>query len=104
MWKEKGRAAIYEMAGVYLLFNAVNIYKNRAESTGGEYILICIFIAFFIIVGLGMIGLGLYILRRKPKDAAQETVTENTCEEIFNDNSEKEANEEIEELPKETKE
>lgn len=65
MWKERARAAVYEMAGIYLLVKAVNLFMNRMESTGIEYYLVWIFVVIFIIIGIVMIALGMLIMRRR---------------------------------------
>ena len=47
--KSKGRSAIYGMAGFYLLYTAYQIFQNRAESSGVEYVLILIGAAAFVL-------------------------------------------------------
>lgn len=72
MWKEKGRAAIYEMAGIYLLVKAYDLFLNRAESHGNEYLAVFIFIFIFTVVGIGLIVFGTYIMIKKKKTVEQD--------------------------------
>ena len=70
--KSKGRSAIYGMAGFYLLYTAYQIFQNRAESSGVEYVLILIGAAGFVLIGAGMIGFGFYTIyqiRKKEQEA-----------------------------------
>lgn len=86
MWKEKGRAVIYEMAGIYLLVKAVNLFQNRAQSSGGEYGLILVFIALFIIAGIALIGAGMYIVKKHSGTGKASAIEEDTEKEKGNRN------------------
>lgn len=58
--RNKGRSAIYAMAGFYLIYMAYQIFKNRADSAGGEYVAVMIAAVAFALVGGAMILFGLY--------------------------------------------
>lgn len=62
--KERGRAAIYSMAGIYLLYLAWQMFVGRAESTGGEYTLVWIGIGAFLVLGAGLIIFGFRIMKK----------------------------------------
>lgn len=61
--REKGRAAIYSMAGIYLLYLAYCMFRDRADSAGGEYTLIMAAMAAFVVIGIGLIGFSLKMLK-----------------------------------------
>ena len=82
--KNRGRSAIYMMAGVYLVYMAYQIFKNRADSAGGEYIAVMLGAAAFLIIGAGMIGLGFYMFYKIGKELheglEQQSLTEGVPE------------------------
>lgn len=80
MWREKARAAIYEIAGVFLLMEAWNLFRNRAQSIGGEYMLVLFFCLVFLVCGAGLIGFGLYIIYGKFKASATKETESNRSE------------------------
>lgn len=57
--RNRGRMAIYSMAGIYLLFMAYNLVKELPYTSGNQRILSIVFILFFGIVGGGMVVLSL---------------------------------------------
>lgn len=57
--REKGRLAIYAMAGVYLLFMAYQIFKSLPSSTDNSFIILVIAMVAFVIIGAGLIIFGL---------------------------------------------
>lgn len=59
--RNRGRMAIYAMAGVYLLFMAYNIFKSLPTSSGNEKIIMIVALIFFVIVGGGMVIMGIYM-------------------------------------------
>lgn len=78
--KDKRRIAIYSMAGVYLIFLAVSMFKNRLNSAGNEYTFLMIFIIAFGVIGVGAIGYGFYSTIKQAKEMKSSPVVE-TCEE-----------------------
>lgn len=56
--RNKGRMAIYSMAGVYLLFMAYNLVKELPYSSGNQKTLSIVFIIFFGVVGAAMVIMG----------------------------------------------
>lgn len=78
--KDKRRIAIFSMAGVYLIFLAVSMFKNRLNSAGNEYTFLMIFIIAFGAIGVGAIGYGFYSIVKQSKEMKSSPVVE-TCEE-----------------------
>lgn len=66
--KNKGRSAIYMMAGVYLVYIAYQVFKNRADSAGGEYVAVMLGAVAFFVIGAGMIGFGFYMFYKTGKE------------------------------------
>ena len=62
--RNRGRSAIYLMAGFYLVYMAYQVFKNRADSSGGELIAVMAGAAAFLLIGGGMFGLAFYILNK----------------------------------------
>lgn len=65
--KEKARAAIYSMTGVYLLYTAYQIFTSRMDSVGNEYVLMLIFSVLFLIFGIGLIVFSIYMMKKNEK-------------------------------------
>ncbi len=59
MNREKARIAVYALAGLYLLYLAWQMYGGLAEA-GSDKPLMIGFMIFFVIVGAGLVGWGLY--------------------------------------------
>lgn len=57
--RNRGRMAIYAMAGVYLLFMAYNLFKELPYTSGNQTIFNIVFIIFFGVVGSAMVIMGL---------------------------------------------
>ncbi len=66
--RARGRSAIYPMAGVYFIYTAYQLFKDRATNTGGEYVLFLLIAAAFFLVGIGFIGFGLYTMNKIRKE------------------------------------
>lgn len=62
---EKARAAVYAMAGGYLLYMAYQVFGSRMDHGGNEYTLMLIFSILFLIFGIGLIGFSIYMLKKK---------------------------------------
>lgn len=60
--REKGRAAIYEMGGIYLLITDYTLWSRLSESTGFEHMLMTVFAIIFAIAGAGLIGFGTFMM------------------------------------------
>lgn len=70
--REKGRLAIYAMAGVYLLFMAYKIFKSLPSSTDGSFMILIIAMVAFVIIGAGLIIFGLGRSYRISKEELEE--------------------------------
>lgn len=57
--RNKGRMAIYTMAGFYLVYMAYTMFGSLGNSTGNEKILMVVFTIFFAVVGVAMIVFGI---------------------------------------------
>ena len=65
MNKDKARSGVYAMAGAYLLYMAYQIFTSRTDSAGVEYTIMIIFSILFLLLGLGLIGFSLYMMKKK---------------------------------------
>lgn len=74
--KEKTRAAIYGLGGVYLIYLAYNIIKNISENTGGAYYFAAFCAVLFVAAGIGMIGFFAWSMYRKDQKAEKEHTEE----------------------------
>lgn len=62
---DKARAAVYAMAGVYMLYMAYQIFSVRMDNGGSDFTLMLVFSVIFLIVGLGFIGFAIYMIKKK---------------------------------------
>lgn len=53
--REKGRLAIYGLAGLYILYMAYSIFKGISDSTGLEQIALLVAMVAFVIIGIGLV-------------------------------------------------
>ena len=53
--REKGRLAIYGMAGLYILYMAYSIFKGLSDSAGSEQLVLFVAMIAFAIIGVGLI-------------------------------------------------
>lgn len=60
--KEKGRAGIYTIAGIYLLITDYSLWSRLFGTIGLEYLLMMVFAIIFAVAGAGLIGFGVYIM------------------------------------------
>lgn len=92
--RDRGRMAIYAMAGLYLLYMAYSIFNGLSSSSGNERILMIVFIIFFTIVGGGMVIMGVYMgyrLSKQTPDATKEIEEETEEEKEASTEEEKES-------------
>lgn len=80
--KNRGRGALYAMAGFYLVYMAYQVFKNRADSSGGEYIAVMIGAAAFLIIGVGLMGFGLYMFYKIGKEQHEAARKTHSAEEL----------------------
>ena len=80
--REKGRAAVYTMAGVYLLVMAYNLWDKLPQSGASESLMMAVFAIVFVVAGLGMAGFGLFLMhafykraKKKAEPASAESLT-----------------------------
>lgn len=76
---DKGRAAVYVMAGGYLLYLAYNLFKMLPDYEGANATIMLIFAIFFLIIGVAILGLALYV-SIKGSSRSKETNKENIVE------------------------
>lgn len=67
--KEKGRAGIYTLAGIYLIITDYTLWSKLSESTGLEYLLMTVFAIIFAIAGVGLIGFGAFMMHSLSKQS-----------------------------------
>lgn len=81
MNREKARIAVYALAGLYLLYLAWQMYGGLAEA-GSDKPLMIGFMIFFVIVGAGLVGWGLYSSwKALDKQGTDETADKENTEE-----------------------
>lgn len=89
--RNRGRMAIYSMAGIYLLYMAYKLMDSISTSSGNQKILVIVFMIFFGVVGAAMVIMGVvkgYQLSNPSAGAAsQETETEETPSEMLEDHT-----------------
>lgn len=69
-WKDKGRMAIYSLAGVYLLYLAYEMFRAISSSAGSEKVIMIVFSVLFAVIGAGAIlwsGWNAYKMFKKGK-------------------------------------
>ncbi len=66
--RSRGRSAIYTMAGMYFIYTAYQLFKERATNTGFDYILFLVIAAAFLLLGIGFIWFGLYKMNKIRKE------------------------------------
>lgn len=64
---EKARAGVYVLAAVYLFYMAYQMFSVRMDNGGSEYTLMMIFSAVFVICGLGLIAIAIYMMKKNEK-------------------------------------
>ncbi len=62
---DKARAAVYALAGIYLLYMAYQIFNSRMDQGGSQYTLMLIFSVIFLVLGIGLIVFSTYIMKKK---------------------------------------
>ena len=62
---DKARAAVYAMAGVYMLYMAYQVFGARMDNGGSDLTLMLTFSVIFVIFGLGLIGFAIYMMKKK---------------------------------------
>lgn len=65
MNNDKARAAVYALAGAYLLYMAYQIFNSRMDQGGSQYTLMLVFSIIFLILGIGLIVFGVFIMKKK---------------------------------------
>lgn len=80
--RNRGRMAIYAMAGVYLLFMAYNMFKSIPTSSGNEKILLVVFMVLFTIIGGAMVIMGLYMGYKMTKDGPAPAADGEECDSL----------------------
>lgn len=66
--RARGRSGIYAMAGIYFLYTAYQLFKDRIFNTGSDYVLFLVIAAAFFLLGIGFIGFGLYNMNKIRKE------------------------------------
>lgn len=69
--RTRGRSAIYSMAGIYFMYTAYQLFKDRDMNTGSEYVLLLVIAAAFLLLGIGFIVFGLRTMSKIRKEDRQ---------------------------------
>ena len=64
MKKDKARAGIYGVAGIYFFYLAYTMFQNRAASEGNEHTLVMVFSGVFILAGIVILIMAYRILKQ----------------------------------------
>lgn len=67
MNKDKARAGIYVLAAIYLFYMAYQMFSVRMDNGGSDYTLMMIFSAFFVLCGIGLIAISIYMMKKNEK-------------------------------------
>lgn len=62
--RNKARAAVYVMAGGYLLYLAYKLFTSRAGAEESDSVVMLIFAIFFVVVGAATFGLAFYMSKK----------------------------------------
>ena len=100
--REKGRAGVYFIAGLYLLYNAYQVFGFRNDNQGQDMMLMIIFSIIFLVAGLGLVIASFYIMK-KVKEKEQELQKKQEGEQKGVEGSQKKESQQ-KELQEETKE
>ena len=65
--KDKARAGVYLMAGLYMLYMAYQVFSVRMDNGGSDFTLMMIFSVIFVLAGLGLIGFSIYMMKKNEK-------------------------------------
>ena len=71
--RKRVRSVIYMLAGVYLIYLAYEIFKENTKSEGEGAVLYLIGAGAFLVIGLGLMGFGLFIMYQVHKEIEQAT-------------------------------
>ena len=66
--RNRGRSAIYTMAGIYFLYTAYQLFKDRELNTGSNYVLFLVIAAAFLLLGIGFVVVGLRAMNKLRKE------------------------------------
>lgn len=62
--RNKARAAVYVMAGGYLLYLAYKLFTSRAGAEESDSVVMLIFAIFFVVVGAATFGFAFYMSKK----------------------------------------
>lgn len=62
---DKARAAVYALAGAYMLYMAYQVFSVRMDNGGSDLTLMLIFSIIFLLFGIGFIGFAIYMMKKK---------------------------------------
>ncbi len=82
--RTKGRAAIYSMAGVYLLYLSYSMYKEMQVNPADSGMFVMAAMVAFVVIGAGMIGFGIKMMsdvHKKRKNELEQANVEEVSEE-----------------------
>lgn len=76
MMREKGRAAIYGLAGFYVWYLAYQMFGARNDGGGNNYVLMLVFSLLFVLAGGAMLFLAYRMIRQGQKNTEPEKVND----------------------------
>lgn len=99
--RNRGRMAIYTLAGFYLLYLSKDMYGAIPKSTGTTKTLLMIFTVLFVIIGAAMMVGGIYMGYRLAKNPPQESEQEEEAPEEISEAENVSAEGQTEDVPAE---
>lgn len=80
MRRDRARIAVYALAGFYLIYMAINMYQNLDGMKENRFLFI-IFIILFTVIGMIMMGAGLWSAYTAAKERRDELLNQKTMTE-----------------------
>ena len=71
-WRSRARMAIYPMAGIYIIYQAHNTFREISVTSGNEQMLMIAFTILFAVLGLALIIFGLVGGYKNSKQSRQQ--------------------------------
>lgn len=63
--RDKGRAAIYTLAAVYLIYLAYEVFRARMANGGEDYIWMIVFSIFFAAIGIALLVFSIILIKQQ---------------------------------------
>lgn len=91
--KEKGRAGVYAVAGIYFFYLAYTMFQNREASVGNEHMLVMVFSVIFVLAGIVILFMA-YRIMKHIKEEESKAIDQGEEHSIYADSVIEEQNQE----------